>query len=169
MLSDFDWSTFVATTLGFVRDNAFGLVLSLAIIYAVYRVVVHLANRYLSDPPARLAVIKWSGYIALWFSGLWVLIVYGIHRQKDVFFLVGIFLAATAFSLRVSVVRHLPYRPALAHRRPGRLAPAARKELDYVVSCVKNQYRPVPGSEPDMPVGTDGGRECGCSDGAGRG
>jgi small-conductance mechanosensitive channel len=97
---EFDWSGFVAAGLEFIRNNALGLALTLAIIFALYRVVVHLANRYLSDTPARLAVIKWSGYVALWFSGLWVLIVYGIHRQKDLFFLIGIFLAATAFSLR---------------------------------------------------------------------
>lgn len=96
-----DWYGMLDGLLGFLRSGeALGLAFSLAVIYAVYRAVVYLSRRYMSDEAARLSVRKWGRYVFLWTALLWVLIAYGIYRQKDLFFLVGIFLAAVAISLR---------------------------------------------------------------------
>jgi small-conductance mechanosensitive channel len=101
MTRSFDWYGVLESILEFLRSSeALGLAVTLAIFYAVYRLVVYLARRNMSDEAARLTVRKWARYVFLWAALLWVLVVYGMHRQKDIFFVIGIFLAAVAISLR---------------------------------------------------------------------
>jgi small-conductance mechanosensitive channel len=96
-----NWYDLLAGIAEFLRSSeALGLAVSLAIVYAVYRLVVYLAGRNMADESARLTVRKWARYVFLWAALMWVLVVYGMHGQKDLFFLIGIFLAAIAISLR---------------------------------------------------------------------
>jgi small-conductance mechanosensitive channel len=100
MSMGFEWTSVVAGLVEFLRSNAAGLIVSLVGVWAIHRMVALLTERYVADEAKRLTVRKWSRYTALWLAFVWVLVVYGMHRQKDFFFLIGIFLAAVALSLR---------------------------------------------------------------------
>ncbi len=100
MTPNFDWRVLLTGMSQFLGSQASALIVSVVIIWIVYRTVAFAAERYVRDEAARLSVKKWARYGALWIALLWIVVVYGIYNQKDVFFLIGIFLAAVAISLR---------------------------------------------------------------------
>jgi small-conductance mechanosensitive channel len=100
MTPSIDWGMLISSFFEFLQYRAASLIISLIIIWALYRLLALAVDRYVRDEAARLSVKKWARYGALWLALLWILVIYGLHRQKDVFFLIGIILAAVAISLR---------------------------------------------------------------------
>lgn len=94
------WNELLVSILDFLQRNAWGLLASLAIIFLVERFIAFLATHYIPNETKRHSVKKWNRYVALIFALLWIVIIYGVHRQKDVFFLLGLFLAGVAIALR---------------------------------------------------------------------
>jgi small-conductance mechanosensitive channel len=95
-----DWNGVFEGIIGFLRGNIVVLCGLLLIIVVLERVATLLADRYVSDDERRHVLKKWLRYLALFFGFLSILVLYGSYANKDTFFLVGLFLAGIAISLR---------------------------------------------------------------------
>ena len=103
MQPDINWNDILLTITAFLRSNAVGIVLSLFVIILFERLVVFIANRYVHEDETRHAIRKWARYIAMIFAFLWILLLYTSYAKKDTpffLFLIGLFLAGVAISLR---------------------------------------------------------------------
>ena len=97
---DFNWNSALNDIVGFFQEKGVALLLSVLIIVIAQWIIVSFANRYIHSEARSLALKKWARYITVVFIFMWIVFVYGINRQKDFFFIIGIFLAAVAISLR---------------------------------------------------------------------
>lgn len=95
-----DWKGLTEGVVGFLRGNIIILCGLLLIIIILERVASFLADRYVNDDERRHVLKKWLRYLALFFGFFCILFLYGTYAQKDTFFLVGLFLAGIAISLR---------------------------------------------------------------------
>lgn len=95
-----DWKGLTEGVTGFLRGNIIILCGLLLIIVILERVASFLADRYVNDDERRHVLKKWLRYFALFFGFFCILFLYGAYAQKDTFFLVGLFLAGIAISLR---------------------------------------------------------------------
>jgi small-conductance mechanosensitive channel len=99
-VNSFDWRTFSTGILTFIQGNIVALAGLLLVIVILERVATLLADRYVSDDLRRHSLKKWLRYTALFFGFLSILFLYGTYAHKDTFFVVGLFLAGIAISLR---------------------------------------------------------------------
>jgi small-conductance mechanosensitive channel len=102
-MQNIDWNDIVLRLLDFVKVNAIGILIAVGIILALGRVFVLIANRYVREDERRHAIRKWTRYVTLFFSLEWVLLIYNSYtggRTPFVLFLIGVFLAGVAFSMR---------------------------------------------------------------------
>ncbi len=99
-MNSFDWRTFSTGILTFIQGNIVALAGLLLVIVILERVATLLADRYVSDDLRRHSLKKWLRYTALFFGFLSILFLYGTYAHKDTFFVVGLFLAGIAISLR---------------------------------------------------------------------
>ena len=99
-MNSINWKEITDGLMAFLRGNIISLIGLLLIIILFDRVAVFLADRYVKNDERRHALKKWVRYFTLFFGFLCVLFVYGAHARKDVFFVVGLFLAGVAISLR---------------------------------------------------------------------
>lgn len=98
-----NWHSMYQIFIDFIRQEAFGIILAVVLIIAVGRIISGAANRYVHDDQKKHAIKKWTRYITAAFIVLWILILYNSHVQKDTpffLFLIGIFLAGIAISMR---------------------------------------------------------------------
>ena len=95
-----DWRVWGRGVIDFLRGNIVSLVGLLLIIIIFERIATLIADRYVKDDQRRHMLKKWLRYIALFFGFLSILFLYGTYAHKDTFFLVGLFLAGIAISLR---------------------------------------------------------------------
>jgi len=47
MFQDFDWSGIVRNILNFIRSNALGLIIVIAVVFIVERLAIFMVNRYI--------------------------------------------------------------------------------------------------------------------------
>lgn len=99
-MDSFDWRSFYGGMVDFLRGNIAALIGLLLLIVTLERITTFLADRYVKDDERRHLLKKWLRYGALFFGFLSVLFLYGTYSHKDTFFLVGLFLAGVAISLR---------------------------------------------------------------------
>lgn len=99
-MDSIDWGAITSGVIDFLRGNMVALIGLLLFIIIFERVASVLADRYVKDDERRHVLKKWLRYIALFFSFLCVLFLYGTYAHKDTFFIVGLFLAGIAISLR---------------------------------------------------------------------
>ena len=100
MNTSFDWELLLSSIFEFFIRNGFTLAFTLVLLLLLGRLVAILANRYIHDEEKRHIVKKWTGYSTLIIAFLWILSLYGFYRRKDIFFILGIFLAGVLLSLR---------------------------------------------------------------------
>ena len=95
-----DWKGLTEGMVSFLRGNLIVLCGLLLIIIVLERVASFLADRIVQDDERRHVLKKWLRYLALFFGFFCILFLYGTYAHKDTFFLVGLFLAGIAISLR---------------------------------------------------------------------
>ena len=95
-----DWGALLKGTVDFLRGNIIALGGLLLLIIVIERLATFLADHYVKDDERRHVLKKWLRYFALFFGFLCILFLYGTYSHKDTFFLVGLFLACIAISLR---------------------------------------------------------------------
>lgn len=99
-MTNIDWEAILQGILHFFRDNFFALFGLLLIIIILERIGTFLADHYIKEDQRRLQLKKWLRYAALFSSFLSILFIYSTYAHKNTFFLVGLFLAGIAISLR---------------------------------------------------------------------
>jgi len=100
MNDSFDWNTILAGIIEFFHTQAVDLVLVVLIIFLIERIITFIADHYVDHEGHRLAIKKWTRYTAVTIAFLWIITLYGIYRENDVFFIIGIILAGVAISMR---------------------------------------------------------------------
>lgn len=100
METQLDPTSFISSTLDFLKTRGLELVVPIIIIVIIERAISFMAGKYVVDEAKRIHIRKWTRYAALIFALVWVFLVYSIHREKDVYFMVGIFLAGVLIALR---------------------------------------------------------------------
>lgn len=98
-----DWHAMYTLFMDFIQQKAIGLVIVIGLILLTGRVISHMATRYVQDDHKKHAIKKWTRYITAIFIVIWILILYNSHVQQDTpfyLFLIGIFLAGIAISMR---------------------------------------------------------------------
>lgn len=98
-----DWYTLYLTILGFIQREAIGIFITLVVIFLCGHLVQSIANKYIQGDEKKHAVKKWARYTTTILAILWILILYNSHIQQDTpfyLFLIGLFLAGVAISLR---------------------------------------------------------------------
>ena len=99
-MDSIDWRSFTSGILEFIQGNIIALAGLLLVIVILERVASLLADRYVNNDERRHVLKKWLRYVALFFGFLCILFLYGTYAHKDTFFVVGLFLAGIAISLR---------------------------------------------------------------------
>ena len=97
------WHTIYRALIDFVQRQGVGILIVSVLIIAVGRIVSGAVNKYASSDEKKHLVKKWTRYISAAFIVLWILILYNTHVQQDTpfyLFLIGIFLAGVAISMR---------------------------------------------------------------------
>ena len=98
-----DWQSMYTLLIGFIQQKAVGLVLVIGLVLIIGRIISSAAAKYVQDDQKKHAVKKWTRYITAIFIVFWILILYNSHVQQDTpfyLFLIGIFLAGIAISMR---------------------------------------------------------------------
>ncbi len=98
-----DWHSIYKLFLGFIQQEAIGLVIVIGLISVIGRIVSSTATKYVQNDKKKHAIKKWTRYITAIFIVFWILILYNSHVQRDTpfyLFLIGIFLASIAISMR---------------------------------------------------------------------
>lgn len=98
-----DWKELFLTLYGFLKSNALGIMVAFLCVYAIGRVTIGLANKYVRKEEKQIAIRKWTRYITSIVVLVWILTLYYsyTHQQTPFFlFVIGILLAGIAFSLR---------------------------------------------------------------------
>ncbi|MBN1576354.1 MAG: mechanosensitive ion channel family protein [Chitinispirillaceae bacterium] len=99
-MDSINWRDITDGLTAFLRGNIISLAGLLLLIILLERIATLLADRYVKSDERQHALKKWVRYFALFFGFLCVLFIYGTYAHKDIFFLVGLFLAGVAISLR---------------------------------------------------------------------
>ncbi len=102
-MQDIAWDQIFWSIIDFVKSNAIGILLSIGVIVAIGRIVILIANRYIQEDERRHAVRKWTRYSTIALALLWVLLIYNSYaggKTPFLLFLIGVFLAGIAFSMR---------------------------------------------------------------------
>ena len=99
-MDSINWREITDGLIAFLRGNIVSLTGLLLLIVLLERIATFLADHYVKNDERRHSLKKWVRYFALFFGFLCVLFVYGTYARKDVFFVVGLFLAGMAISLR---------------------------------------------------------------------
>ena len=98
-----DWYTFYLTVIDFIQREAIGIVITLVIIILCGYLVHSMAVKYIQGDEKKHAIKKWTRYTTAIIAIIWILILYNSHIQQDTpfyLFLIGLFLASVAISLR---------------------------------------------------------------------
>lgn len=98
-----DWSNLYIRLLTFFKEEAVGILISVTLIFFVGRIISAAATKYVQDQKKMYSIRKWTRYITTIFALGWVLLLYNSHMQNDTpftLFLIGIFLAGIAISMR---------------------------------------------------------------------
>lgn len=103
MDSQINLKTALFTLLEFLRRNALGIGVSLAVIFLLQRLFAWIVDRYVGGERKRHELKKWSKYFAVAAAAGWLILLYYSYSKEDtpfLFFLVGLLLAGVAISLR---------------------------------------------------------------------
>jgi small-conductance mechanosensitive channel len=99
-----DWQSFFFSLMEFLQVNALGLLVSIALILLIGRLITGITNRYVRQEKVQHGIRKWVRYITIIAILLWMVVLYynsQARRETPFFlFLVGLFLAGIAISLR---------------------------------------------------------------------
>jgi len=98
-----DWQSLYTLFISFIQQKAVGLVIVIGLIVVTGRVITSTVNRYIQDDKKKHTIKKWTRYITAIFIVFWILILFNSHVQQDTpfyLFLIGIFLAGVAISMR---------------------------------------------------------------------
>lgn len=98
-----DWRNIYIRLLTFFKEEAVGIIVSVVLIIFVGRLISATAGKYVQDQKKMHTIRKWTRYITTSFAIAWLLLLYNSHMQQDTpftLFLIGIFLAGVAISMR---------------------------------------------------------------------
>lgn len=98
-----NWSNLYIRLMSFFKEEAIGIIISVTLIIFVGRIITAAASKYVQDQKKAHSIKKWTRYITTTFAFGWILLLYNSHMQQDTpfaLFLVGIFLAGVAISMR---------------------------------------------------------------------
>ena len=102
-MNTIDWNQFLADVISFIKGESLEIVLFSLFILFVATVLYRLADRYIANDKLRIKIKKNIKYGSVFLSLLWMLLLYNSHMQKGQslpLFIVGLFLAAVAISMR---------------------------------------------------------------------
>lgn len=103
MNQSLDFHSLYLLFLNFIQQKAVGLIIVIGLVIVVGRIVISTANRYVHGDQKKHAIKKWTRYVTALITVLWVLVLFNSHVQQDTpfyLFLIGIFLAGIAISMR---------------------------------------------------------------------
>ena len=97
------WHAIYRALIDFVQQQGVGILLVSVLVIAVGRIITGAVSKYARNDEKKHSIKKWTRYITAAFIVLWILILYNTHVQQDTpfyLFLIGIFLAGVAISMR---------------------------------------------------------------------
>lgn len=98
-----EWGNVYLRLITFFKEEAVGIVVSISLILFIGRVISAATVKYIQDQKKVHSIRKWTRYITSIFAIGWTLLLYNSHMQQDTpftLFLIGIFLAGVAISMR---------------------------------------------------------------------
>ncbi len=98
-----DWKSLLGSIFTFLQSQAFEILISLCIIFLVWKLFVSLTNQFVHEDRRRFKLKKNSKYTTVAIAFVWILLLYSNHSNNNEsfpFYIFGIFLAGVAFSMR---------------------------------------------------------------------
>lgn len=100
---EIEWSQLFHSISIFLKDEAIGIIVSLTIIFFVANLFLRLAEHFVHQDKLRHDIKKNTKYTATTITLFWLLILYNSHAQQGQnfhLFIIGVFLAGIAFTMR---------------------------------------------------------------------
>lgn len=98
-----NWGQLLESLILFFREEAIGIAISLAVIFFIANLFLRLADHFVHQDKLRHDIKKNTKYTATIILLFWLLILYNSHAQQGQnfhYFIIGVFLAGIAFTMR---------------------------------------------------------------------